>query len=128
MSFEFIFSGWSEARDLVLELGQIYTDATKEGMWEWGRGVGEEAQTLCPVDEGNLIGSWFIDDVVEAGDSLLLVFGFSAEYAIYQHEIMWYYHPKGGQAKYLEAPYIRRSGDLFETIAEYIRAAVEARA
>lgn len=126
MSFEFIFSGWSEAKDKVLELGQIYKDATKEGLWEWGRAVMEDAQRLCPVEEGNLVGSAFVDDVQEEGDALVLVFGFSAEYAIYQHEIMWYHHPKGGQAKYLEVPYIRRSGELFETVAEYIGAAMEA--
>lgn len=38
------------------------------------------------------------------GGNVSVVVGFTAPYAVYQHEILWYNHPRGGQAKYLEQP------------------------
>ena len=38
------------------------------------------------------------------GKNVSVVVGFTAPYAVYQHEILWYNHPRGGQAKFLEQP------------------------
>lgn len=38
------------------------------------------------------------------GKTLNVIVGFTAPYAVYQHEILWYNHPRGGQAKFLEQP------------------------
>lgn len=58
---------------------------------------------LAPVDTGDMRGSAKTD--VEANSNQVKgTVSFNTPYALEQHETLWYNHPRGGQAKYLEQP------------------------
>lgn len=68
-----------------------------------GGTFGERLDELSEfVGHGNLTGSVVVDQV----------------YAKYQHEDLSLRHPRGGQAKYLEAPLHDKQGDYLRRIAE----------
>jgi len=62
-----------------------------------------KAQLLAPVDSGDLRGS-ASTQITESGNTITGKIGFGVEYALIQHETLWFRHPRGGQAKYLENP------------------------
>ncbi len=75
--------------------------------------VGNKADTLVPVDEGILKGSQSITPPKSLGttpSARITYGGPSAPYAVVQHERLDYDHPKGGQAKYLEQPFLEEVG------------------
>lgn len=80
-----------------------------------------KAQNLAPVDTGDLRGSGNTEFQDTAGGYTGTV-GFAAEYATVQHEDLTFEHPQGGQAKYLEEPYLenleRYKDALRNTIGE----------
>ena len=78
------------------------------------------AQRLAPVDTGDLRGSGFSE--VEDLDGTV---GFTAPYALRQHEMVEARHPKGGQAKYLEEPFKQNEDKYVKSMQERVRRAVE---
>jgi len=73
----------------------------------------EEERPKIPVDTGNLRASWF-QTIVRAGNSYGAIFGFSANYALYVHEMVgadfttprWRYGPGKGRKRW----YVPRPG------------------
>jgi hypothetical protein len=70
----------------------------------WMDDVLGEAQRIAPLDEGTLRGS-ASRETTRHGQHVEVVGYFSTPYAARQHEELGWQHPKGGQAKYLEAPF-----------------------
>lgn len=89
----------------------------------------QDSQALVPVDTGALKSS---GEVIDQGDTVIINYGDdsigaggipSREYALDQHENLSYYHPNGGQAKYLEEPFLRRLDEVrLEVFKAFARA------
>jgi hypothetical protein len=75
-----------------------------------------EAAMLAPVDTGDLRGS---GNVAELPDGAAV--RFQTRYAAVQHERLDFNHPRGGQAKYLEAPLIQNRDRYLRHILDAIR-------
>jgi hypothetical protein len=63
-----------------------------------------EAQRGAPIDEGTLRATGNVT-VQRTPNGCEVIGSFSTPYAAVQHEHTEFVHPKGGHAKYLEAPF-----------------------
>ena len=102
-------TGATEAAKELTDLGVDAQRAALAAIYSAAQDIGGRADTLVPEDEGILRGTQHIS-VPKAGSKKPQVSvrygGPSADYAIVQHERMDYNHPGGGQAKYLEQPFL----------------------
>jgi hypothetical protein len=73
-------------------------------LWKTTLDLQGEAQRIAPVDKGDLRGSGY-STVEEEENEIIGEVGFTEPYALEQHENLYFTHPKGGQAKYLEGPF-----------------------
>jgi len=81
----------------------------------------ETTEPLIPIDTGNLRGSWFTEAVKVKGMQGLLI-GFSANYAVFVHEMLddtgekinW--NRPGSGPKFFEKALTRNEGLILETI------------
>ena len=83
--------------------------ALSSALFASAQDVANKADNLVPVDEGILKGSQSVTPPKphSATPTARITYGGpSAPYALVQHERLDYEHPKGGQAKYLEEPFI----------------------
>jgi hypothetical protein len=81
---------------MVLEIGPV----NEKALQKIGSDLQGKAQRLAPIDTGDLRGSGW-----HRMEKNAVIIGFSTPYALIQHERLDFNHPKGGQAKYLEAPF-----------------------
>ena len=102
-----------EVRNLQKKLKEIGLNGRKvaaQAMYSAANHIGNESQTLVPVDTGVLRGSMDITrqkSFTQATTSAIISYGGpAAPYALIQHENMEFEHPTGGQAKYLEKPFL----------------------
>lgn len=92
--------------------------------------AGRSAQ-LAPVDTGDLRndchaeinGVTVFADKKQSGTAptspqLTATIGYSLPYALRQHEELDYNHPKGGQAKYLEQPFLENEAKYIKALAD----------
>jgi hypothetical protein len=60
--------------------------------------------------------------IEDEGDDVLIKFGGGmVDYALMQHEVMYFYHPVG-KAKYLEDPFNRNKQNIIDIIKEGVEA------
>lgn len=112
------------------EVRRILWRAAEEAVRRVGEDLLGEAQRLAPVEEGTLRGSGELE--VEntaalsprAGSEIVATVSFNTVYAARQHEETEWNHPKGGQAKYLEAPLHDRAGRYEHIIGLAMKAAL----
>lgn len=64
-----------------------------------------KAISRAPIETGDLRGSG-ASEVISEGEQDIGAVGFSTPYAVVQHESLDFDHPNGGEAKYLERPYL----------------------
>jgi hypothetical protein len=83
-----------------------------------------EAQKLTPVNTGDLQGT-ARSGADEHKNGVAGYVSFDTPYATRQHEEVWYKHPKGGQAKYLETPLKANLSKYVENISRAIKKAVD---
>lgn len=102
-----------------------------------------KAVERAPVDTGDLRGSGYAninnttvakgtkDGVTLIGsalatdsDEVVGEVGFTAEYALVQHEDLSFNHPQGGQAKYLEQPFDRNTDKYIKYLEDSVDNAV----
>jgi hypothetical protein len=69
------------------------------------------SQSLVPVDTGELKASGQVSELVESNDGYSIAISYQAPYAGFVHEDLDANHPHGGQAKYLETPFLQ-AGDM----------------
>lgn len=87
---------------------------------EIGLDLSGKSVKRAPLDTADLRGSGF--SKVE-GDSVTV--GFTAVYALRQHEEMNYNHPRGGEAKYLERPFRENTAKYIKHLADSTKRAVD---
>lgn len=78
---------------------------------DWAQRVGDDlhgrAVPLAPILTSHLRGSGHVE-VEESLGRVDVTVSFDTPYAAKQHEELDYNHPRGGQAKYLEQPYLEQ--------------------
>lgn len=104
--------------------------AVGAGMYAAANNVMTASLEIVPVDSGALKGSGYVTLPEESGSGELVVEmgygGDAKEYAERQHEDTSLQHKDGGQAKYLQRPYMEKAGGILKTIAMNARAAFRA--
>lgn len=93
-------------------------EAARVGTKQAGDLVVERAREIVPFDEGTLSNS----GTAEAHKLLAVTeVSFNMDYAVDQHENLFYRHPNGRQAKYLENPLFDSAKDIREIISGAVR-------
>jgi hypothetical protein len=91
---------------------QAIQNATEQSLQEVALDVIGKARELAPLDTGDLRGSGYAKV-----EGLNVELGFTAPYALIQHERLDFKHPRGGQAKYLEQPLKQNMNNYIQHIA-----------
>ena len=88
-------------------------------------GLLKDTIPLIPVDTGKLQSTARVK--VEPNEISVIVGGIgkTKDYAIVQHEHLEFNHPKSGQAKYLEQPFLARLPKIESNVAGYIKRKVK---
>jgi hypothetical protein len=95
--------------------------ATKTGLIKAGLFIQRESQKECPIDTANMKNSAYTDFQENMTQNPRVAIGYSAVYALRQHEEVTWRHAVG-KAKFLEDPIKRNTGKVLEILeTEYKR-------
>lgn len=79
----------------------------------------------APIDTGDLRANCSVSPLKKEGNRMYVTVGYDLPYAIIQHEMLEFNHPKGGKAKYLEDPF-NENKDAYECyIADAVKRALK---
>ena len=104
--------GMKELNQQLEALGKDAKQALSMAMMQSAQDVANEADELVPVDEGILRATQSVTPkgmFTNRPQVTIAYGGPSAPYALVQHERTDYEHPGGGQAKYLEEPFLKET-------------------
>jgi len=118
--------GVREVVRAIRDYAKRYPKQTAKALYAEGFGVQGLAMKLAPVEFAVLRASAYTAPPTLTGGtkSFEVETGFGTEYAVKQHEELRYRHPRGGQAKYLEAALKQRLAGMLPRL----RSAIEAMA
>lgn len=123
---------WDGLNEAIDTLRRVAADADKTV----GGALHREAERIMtlskrdfvPVDLGTLRASGHVRPPETHGTVVSVTMGYGGAakaYAVVQHERLDFRHPRGGQAKYLEAPVMQEARNVERnvgrTIADYLR-------
>jgi hypothetical protein len=95
-------------------------DAGRESLKEVATTIYEDSKTnYVPIDTGALKNSAKMEEKSGVSNYTIKI-SYNTTYAIYVHEIVYYYHAHGSW-KYLETPFTIHTSKLAKIIAEKIR-------
>lgn len=101
-----------------------------KSLYQEGEIIMGQSKKLVPVKDGNLISSGHVQLPKRMGKSgWLIEIGYggpSAPYALVQHENLWYKHPGGRIAKYLERPALSVARTMGRRVSKKLHAALVA--
>lgn len=80
-----------------------------------------DSQALVPVDTGELKASGVVSELVESNDGYAIAISYQAPYAGKVHEDLDANHPHGGQAKFLETPFLQAGETLTKELGKVIK-------
>lgn len=83
-----------------------------------------KAVNLAPIDTADLRGSGKVE-LETNGDKITATVSFNTPYAVRQHEDLTYNHPRGGEAKYLEKPFVANTPRYIQHIRDSVRRATD---
>lgn len=100
------------------EAGARWERALGVGLYQSGVAMMTASKALVPVDSGTLKASGYVTLPSFTGDVLDVELGYGgpAYYAVLQHENLFFKHPNGGQAKYLEEPVNARRNNILRDV------------
>lgn len=103
-------SGCKEAAAMLRGMARAVITEPVRVAYQTSEAIMTRAKQLVPVEWGTLRASGFVEI---ADGQIVLGFGGAAEqYAAVQHEDLTLNHPNGGQAKFLEQPFVEMTQDL----------------
>ncbi|MGF9711718.1 hypothetical protein [Paenibacillus naphthalenovorans] len=135
--------GLKEAQKAFQKRVDQLEDYTSKAFTEIILDLTGKSVALAPVDNGDLRGSGKgeINGVVIAegekngsikakgeapeAEKLEGIVSFNTPYALRQHEELTWNHPQGGQAKYLEQPFVQNQNKYIKHLADSVKKAVE---
>ncbi len=97
----------------TIAIANKYTDEAYKELYEIATEIKSLSQALCPVDQGTLRGSAYIEERREQGKIIIGYGGAAASYALKQHENLHYHHTVG-QAKFLEQAFLEITAKIKE--------------
>lgn len=107
--------------DFHLDQAQII-----HALHEGGKVIMDDAKRRCPTDDGDyrrpagyLRDSGSVKD--DRGGNSTIGLKFDGPYAHWIHEHMWFKHPHGGQAKFLETAMVVKGGEAINRVGREIR-------
>lgn len=127
-AFSFALKGVSEVQKRAKAHVDAKVKAGAGALYELAEEVIAASQPLVPVEFGILKNSRFVKKPVIRGEnaSVQLGYGGQAEaYAVVQHEDLTLNHPNGGQAKFLEIPFLEMRKDFAARLAAKIKERTE---
>ena len=117
--------------ELIAALRALPADAMaalEAGLYDEATAImADSQQNYVPVDSGVLRSAGVVPLPERDGDTVTVRLGYggAAEaYALMQHEHLEFHHPHGGQAKYLERPFLARQTGLFDRLAARVTDAI----
>jgi hypothetical protein len=120
--------GLREALRVIRDLPDGALKAAARGLFV----EGERVMTLSkrdfvPVDLGTLRASGHVQPPAVQGSRVSVTLGYggaASAYAVVQHERLDFNHPRGGQAKYLEAPVMQEANRINRNVSDAIGDAI----
>lgn len=109
-------TGIHEAQAKLRRTNRKLGEKLEQGLKKCGEFLLGKAQEVVPVDTGKLHDSGFVETEGSGWDTKVFV-GFSADYAIFVHEMTHLKHAPGKQAKFLEGPAREYLGPMLRTTA-----------
>jgi len=88
----------------------------RRGMIKAGLQIQRYSQKIVPIDTANLKNSAGTRAFGSGWATEVIVF-YTAEYAVFVHEMTWLKHKPGKEAKFLEKPAREKRKELLQTIA-----------
>jgi len=126
VSFKIDQKSFVDLQNKLKKVGLNGKQVAGQAMYTLATHIGNESQALVPVDTGVLRGSMditrqksFTQKTVRAE---ITYGGPSAPYAIVQHERTEFNHPKGGEAKFLEKPFLKHTEGFPQSFVERMEA------
>lgn len=117
MKIEAKLSGLKEVENKFSQLANEFGPVNQKALKTIAADLKGKAVRLAPVETGDLRGSaWY--KVKKVGGGYEATVGFTEPYALIQHERLDFNHPKGGQAKYLEAPFTENLKRYIQLLAD----------
>lgn len=102
-----------------------------QALYRTGVDVVNKAITLAPIESGNLRATGETKEPrITSANKVIVELSFGgptkdapqgANYAAVQHERMDYAHPQGGQAKYLEQPFLQETANWPDSLVRRMR-------
>lgn len=123
MSFWFEVEGIEDSIQGFNEKISKISEACKKEIIDVCLDLQGKAQRIAPIKEGFLRASGNTE-FKEERDIFYGEVGFNESYALEQHENLTFKHPKGGQAKYLEFPFIENKDLYLQNIKNSMKGVV----
>lgn len=108
---------WEDALTGPLSSARAKSKGLAADMAEGAKTVLDEAVALVPKESGDLAASGRIKQNRGGTNTVAITFG--GPYARWIHEHMWFKHPQGGQAKYLEAAMLLKGREAMNKAGEH---------
>ena len=102
------------------ELAGRGKEGARQGLQEAGDMIIAASDADAPQVSGALVGSGKNEEAGELERRLI----YTSVYARWIHEHLWFKHPHGGGAKFLERALVSRGDQAREIVAEAIKAAI----
>lgn len=113
------------------EVAAAHPEAVGAGLFSVGNEIMAVAKDRCPVDQGVLRASGYVEARDTSDGTVVVELGFggaAASYAVKQHEDLTLRHPGGGQAKFLESAIDDARAGMAARVAAVARQHIEAAA
>lgn len=115
----FRLKGEKEAKAWLARLAKLFPAAAARALYEEGVSIGRLAQEKSPVESGELESSMYVTLPEGQGRETRVEVGFTADYAIIQHERTDFVHQRGGP-KFLERAGAERAAGFLQRVARRI--------
>ena len=126
VSFKFDQKEFADIKKKLKDLGMNGKQVAAQAMYTTANFIGNESQAIVPVDTGVLRGSMDITRqksfTQKTTRAEISYGGPAAPYALLQHEDMEFNHPTGGEAKYLEKPFLKYTKNFPKSFVETMEA------
>ena len=114
---------WQNKQQLENLVADYTVDEAKRGVtqavYEEAQIAFRNSQRMVPVDTGTLRRSGQIISPKVQGDTVTVVLGYggaASDYALKQHENLFYRHKEGQSAKYLEIPVAQQAAKMGDNL------------
>jgi hypothetical protein len=102
------------------EMAKNIDNSVERTVWKCVLDLQRKSANIAPVKLGDLRGS-ATSNVTVVNDQVIGEMGFGEDYALAQHENLTWKHPVGGEAKYLEKPYLENKERYTKAIERAVK-------